>query len=42
MSSSWGRHIRVSIFGQSHSAGIGAVVEGLPAGFPVDMERLAA
>ena len=42
MGSSWGRRIRVSIFGQSHSAGIGAVVEGLPAGFPVDMERLAA
>ena len=42
MSSSWGRRIRVSIFGQSHSAGIGAVVEGLPAGFPIDMERLAA
>ena len=42
MSSSWGRCIRVSIFGQSHSAGIGAVVEGLPAGFPVDMEKLAS
>jgi chorismate synthase len=42
MSSSWGRRIRVSIFGQSHSAGIGAVVEGLPAGFPVDMEKLAS
>ena len=42
MSSSWGRHIRISIFGQSHSAGIGAVVEGLPAGSPVDMDRLAA
>ena len=42
MSSSWGRRIRVSIFGQSHSAGIGAVVEGLPAGFPVDTEKLAS
>jgi chorismate synthase len=42
MSSSWGERIRLSIFGQSHSAAIGAVVEGLPAGFPVDMEKLAA
>ena len=42
MSSSWGKRIRVSIFGQSHSAGIGAVVEGLPAGFPVDLEKLAS
>lgn len=42
MSSSWGERIRVSVFGQSHSAAVGAVVEGLPAGFPVDMNRLSA
>ncbi len=42
MSSSWGRNIRVTVFGQSHSAAVGAVVEGLPAGFPVDMDRLSA
>ncbi|MDY3868941.1 MAG: chorismate synthase [Pyramidobacter sp.] len=41
MSSSWGTHIRFSVFGQSHSAGIGAVVEGLPAGFQLDTDRLS-
>ena len=40
MSSSCGKRIRLSIFGQSHSAAVGAVIEGLPAGFRVDMERL--
>lgn len=42
MSSGWGQHIRMTIFGQSHSAGIGVVLEGLPAGFLVDMDRLNA
>ena len=35
-----GKCLTVSVFGQSHSAGIGAVIEGLPAGFRVDEERL--
>ncbi len=42
MSSSWGNNIRVSLFGQSHSAAVGAVIEGLPAGFPVDLDKLSA
>ena len=42
MPSSFGTALRVSVFGQSHSAGVGCVVEGLPSGFPVDQERLAA
>lgn len=42
MGSSFGRNIRVSIFGQSHSAAIGLVMEGLPAGFKPDMEELRA
>lgn len=42
MSSGWGEHIRITIFGQSHSAAVGVVAEGLPAGFPVDTEELAA
>lgn len=41
MGSSFGRALRVSVFGQSHSAAIGCVVDGLPAGEPVDLERLA-
>lgn len=40
MSSSYGEAVRVSIFGQSHSEAIGCVVDGLPAGFDIDLERL--
>ena len=41
MPSSFGNALRVTVFGQSHSAGVGCVVEGLPAGIAVDQERLA-
>ena len=37
-----GKHLTVQVFGQSHSEGIGVVVDGLPAGFPVDLRRLGA
>ena len=42
MSNSFGTSFRVTIFGQSHAPAIGVVMEGLPAGFEIDMERLAA
>ena len=42
MSSSYDGNIRISIFGQSHSAGIGCVIDGLPAGLKLDMEKLNA
>ena len=42
MSSSYGKNLKITIFGQSHSAAIGVTVEGLPAGFRVDMDRLNA
>lgn len=42
MSSHIGKNITVSIFGQSHSQAIGAVIDGLPAGFAVDMEKVRA
>ncbi len=42
MSSSFGTIVKLSVFGQSHSAAIGAVVDGLPAGEAVDMERVRA
>ncbi len=42
MSSIYGKNVRVSIFGQSHSAGIGVVIDGLPAGFAPDFEALSA
>jgi chorismate synthase (EC 4.2.3.5) len=41
MGSSFGKNINVSIFGQSHSASIGVVIDGLPAGHRIDMEKLA-
>ena len=40
MASSFGERLRVSVFGESHGNGIGALVEGLPAGESVDMELL--
>jgi chorismate synthase len=42
MSSSIGNKLKVQIFGQSHSAGLGVVIDGLPAGEKIDMARVAA
>ena len=36
MSDTFGRKIKVTIFGESHGSAIGCVVDGLPAGLPVD------
>lgn len=41
MSSIIGEKLKVSIFGQSHSEAIGVVIDGLPAGFKIDTEKLA-
>lgn len=40
MSSTYGEHLKLSIFGQSHGAGIGMVLDGIPAGLPVDLDAL--
>lgn len=40
MSSEFGKMIKISIFGQSHSEAIGAVIDGIPAGERIDMERV--
>lgn len=40
MSSSYGENLRLSIFGQSHSAAIGVTIEGMPAGEKIDMDEL--
>ncbi|HPZ59814.1 MAG TPA: chorismate synthase, partial [Bacillota bacterium] len=34
----WGRNLRLSIFGESHGEAIGIVMDGLPPGFPMDMD----
>lgn len=40
MSSSYGNRIKVQIFGQSHSKAIGVVMDGIPAGIEIDMDKL--
>ncbi len=42
MSSFFGENIHLSIFGQSHSEGIGMALDGIPAGKKIDLERLGA
>ncbi len=42
MSSTTGKNIKISIFGQSHAPAIGVVIDGLPAGFKLDIEALGA
>ncbi len=38
--SSWGKDIRISVFGESHGAGVGVVVDAPPPGVSLDMDRL--
>jgi len=40
MSDVWGENLKISIFGESHGAGIGVVIDGLPAGVALDMEHI--
>lgn len=40
MSGMWGNNIRISIFGESHGNAIGVNIDGLPSGFPVDMDKV--
>lgn len=40
MSSIFKGNINVSIFGESHGAGIGVVIDGLPAGEKIDMQKV--
>jgi len=40
MSSTYGEILKLFIFGQSHGAGIGMTLDGIPAGLPVDLDQL--
>ena len=40
MSSIWGNSIKLSIFGESHSNGIGGVIDNLPPGIEIDMDEI--
>ena len=40
MSSTYGERIKISVFGESHGNGIGVVVDGLPAGVKIDMDKV--
>jgi len=40
MASTWGKHLKISVWGESHSESIGVVVDGLPAGEKIDWDEL--
>lgn len=42
MSSNWGNYFHISLFGESHGAGIGVVIDGVPAGLKLDLDGLSA
>ncbi len=42
MSCNFGNNIKITIFGQSHSETIGVVIDGLPAGFKIDTEKVSS
>lgn len=42
MSSSIGKAVKIQIFGQSHSAGLGVVIDSLPANEPIDLAQIYA
>lgn len=40
MGSTYGENLKLSIFGQSHGTAIGMTLDGIPAGLPVDLDKL--
>ena len=41
MSCSFGEKFKITVFGQSHSEAIGVVIDGIPAGIKLDMDKIA-
>lgn len=39
---SFGTHLRITTFGESHGPGLGVVLDGIPAGLQLDMDLVAA
>ncbi len=42
MGSTFGHLFRVTTFGESHGGGLGAIIDGCPAGIPIDLEVIQA
>lgn len=42
MSCNFGEKVKITIFGQSHSDAIGVVIDGLPAGKKLDMDKISS
>jgi chorismate synthase len=40
MSSQWGKLYNIALFGESHGKGIGVVINGVPAGIPINMNNI--
>ncbi|NLN98380.1 MAG: chorismate synthase [Eubacteriaceae bacterium] len=40
MGSTWGNHIQITLFGESHGPGIGVVLDKLPPGISLDMDLI--
>ena len=41
MTNTFGNRVKISIFGTSHAAEIGAIIEGLPKGIEINEEKLS-
>ena len=40
MSSIIGTKVKISVFGESHGEAIGVVIDGLPAGYDIDFDKV--